>query len=46
MDLEVIIVSKSDGERQIYDTTYMRNLKRTKQMNLFTDRSRLTENNL
>ena len=28
MDLEIIILSKSDRERQIYDTTYMGNLKK------------------
>ena len=39
MDLEIIVLSevKSDRERQIsYDTTYMWNLKKMIQMNLFT----------
>ena len=37
MDLEIIILSKSNRERQIsYDITYMWNLKKMIQMNLFT----------
>ena len=37
MDLEIIILSKSDRERQVsYDITYMWNLKKKIQMNLFT----------
>ena len=39
MDLEIVILSevKSDTERQIsYDTTYMWNIKKRVQMNLFT----------
>ena len=39
MDPEIIILSKSDRERQIpYDITYVRNLKKKKkiQVNLFT----------
>ena len=28
MDLEIIVLSKSDRERQIYDITYMWNLKK------------------
>ena len=36
MDLEIIILSKSDRERQIsYDITYMWNLKKMIQANLF-----------
>ena len=36
MDLEIIILSKSDRERQIsYDITYMWNLKKMIQTNLF-----------
>ena len=40
MDLEIIILSKSDRERQIsYDVTHMWNLKKKKmiRMNLFTE---------
>ena len=38
MGLEIIILSevKSDRERQIYDITYMWNLKKSVQINLFT----------
>ena len=37
IDLEIIILGKSDRERQIsYDITYVWNLKKMIQMNLFT----------
>ena len=37
MDLEILILSKSERERQIsYDITYMWNLKKKIQLNLFT----------
>ena len=36
MDLEIIILSKWDRERQISYITYMCNLKKMIQMNLFT----------
>ena len=36
-DLEIVILSKSDREKQIsYDIAYMWNLKKIIQMNLFT----------
>ena len=38
MDLEIVILSKSDREGQIsYDITYTWNLKKMIQMNLFTN---------
>ena len=44
VELEIIILSKSDRERQTsYDITYMRNLKKQTQMNLMQNRNRLTE---
>ena len=35
-DLKIIILSKPDRERQIYDIIYMWNLKKIIQINLFT----------
>ena len=35
--------SKSDRKRQIYDTTYMWKFEKMIQMNLFTNRNRLTD---
>ena len=44
MKLEIIILSKSDRERQIsFDITYMLNLKKKVQIDLFPNRNRFTD---
>ena len=45
MDLEIIILkcSKSDRERQIYDITYMWNLKKLYKWTYLQNRNRLTD---
>ena len=43
MDLEIIILSKSDRERQSYDIAYMKNLKEGYKSTYLQDRNRLAD---